>query len=67
MKKVGKVVKVKAEKKEVVVEVESNKSFAKTNDFFKKACLKASTEPTKRQASKFRRNIGKAFTHIKEV
>ena len=54
---------VKKEKKAVVVpERESNKSFAKTNVVFQEACTKVGAEPTKRQASKFRRGMGKAFT-----
>ena len=39
----------------------TNRVYAETNQAFKNACAKASTPPTKRQASKFRRGLGKAW------
>ncbi len=39
----------------------TNKVFATTNKDFMAACTKADVEPTKRQASKYRRKIGKAW------
>ena len=39
----------------------SNKEFALTNKDFLSACLKADTPATKRQASKWRNNKGKAW------
>jgi hypothetical protein len=39
----------------------TNRQFAKENEIFKQSCQEAKVEPTKRQASKFRRNLGKAF------
>ncbi len=40
---------------------ESNREFAKTNVKFLEACGKAQVDPTKRQASKYRRKIGRAW------
>ena len=40
---------------------EDNKTFAQTNQAFKNACEKAGIPATKRQASKFRRKLGKAW------
>ena len=40
---------------------EDNKTFAQTNTAFKTACEKAGLPPTKRQASKFRNEYGKAY------
>ena len=45
----------------------TNKEFAKKDEVFMKACELASTQPTGRQASKFRRNKGIAFLHKKEA
>lgn len=39
----------------------TNKEYAKDNKEFKDACEKVGVEPTKRQASKWRMNKGKAF------
>jgi len=41
--------------------IETNKEYAKNNTQFKQCCMFSECEPTKRQASKFRRKIGKAF------
>lgn len=38
-----------------------NRDFAKDNPTFKLACEAAGVQPTKRQASKYRRGIGRAF------
>ena len=38
----------------------TNKEFARTNDKFIAACKNVGIEPTKRQASKWRNNKGKA-------
>lgn len=38
-----------------------NKVFASNNQLFRKACELASVDPTRRQASKYQRGIGKAF------
>ena len=46
-------------KKEVV----TNARYAKENDVFRDACVKAGVEPTTRQASKWRLKKGKAFRH----
>ena len=40
---------------------ETNRVYAETNQAFRNACAKAITPPTKRQASKFRRGLGKAW------
>lgn len=40
---------------------EDNKTFAQTNTAFKTACENAGLPPTKRQASKFRNEYGKAY------
>ena len=40
----------------------TNTEFAKTNKEFKLACSRAGVEPTPRQASKFRRKRGLAYT-----
>jgi len=63
MKKKG--VKV-APKEKVVDDRVTNRDFMK-DDHFVKACEKAGTPVTKRQASKFRRGIGKAYRSRKEV
>ena len=39
----------------------TNKDFAEKDEPFKKACEQAGVKPTKRQASKWRRNKGKAY------
>jgi hypothetical protein len=39
-----------------------NAIFAKTDETFKKKCEKAKVEPTKRQASKYRRKFGSAYS-----
>lgn len=41
----------------------TNREFALHNKAFQKACEKASTPPTKRQASKFRRKQGLAYQY----
>lgn len=38
----------------------TNRDFAKDNKKFHVACKRADTKPTMRQASKFRRRMGKA-------
>lgn len=38
-----------------------NSGFALTNQQFRAACEKAGVEPTRRQASKYRRKTGKAY------
>lgn len=40
---------------------QTNAQFAAENDTFKQACATAGVEPTKRQASKFRRGMGQAW------
>jgi len=40
----------------------TNQEFAKTNSKFKAACEAAGIEPTQRQASKWRRKVGLAYT-----
>lgn len=40
---------------------ETNRTFAETNQAFKKACERAGTPATKRQASKFRNERGIAY------
>jgi predicted HicB family RNase H-like nuclease len=44
-----------------------NREFAKSDENFIKACEKAGVQPTRRQASKFRRGFGLAFKHRKGV
>lgn len=39
----------------------TDREYAKTNKGFIKACKEADTEPTKRQASKYRRGQGIAY------
>ena len=39
----------------------SNADFAKTDQAFKTACEKTNTQPTSRQASKWRQKTGKAY------
>lgn len=39
----------------------TNAQFSQTDAVFLKACFLAGTPPTKRQASKYRRKIGKAY------
>lgn len=43
----------------------TNTRYAKINKVFKTACQLAKTEPTPRQASKFRRGLGKASRFAK--
>lgn len=43
----------------------TNRVFAETITQFKDACTKAGVEPTKRQASKFRRRFGSAYMAVK--
>lgn len=38
-----------------------NSVFAKTDDGFKKKCETAGVQPTRRQASKYRRKFGSAY------
>ena len=38
-----------------------NDAFAKTNQEFQDACSKVDVKPTRRQASKWRRKLGKAY------
>ena len=38
-----------------------NREFAKTDEQFKAACEKAGVQPTPRQASKYRRKMGRAY------
>jgi hypothetical protein len=40
----------------------SNAQYAQTSEMFRAACDEAGVQPTKRQASKFRRGIGAAYT-----
>ena len=40
---------------------QTNKQFMDSNEIFQAACSKANVKPTKRQAGKFRRKLGKAF------
>jgi hypothetical protein len=42
-----------------------NRAFAGQDENFKRACFDAGVEPTKRQASKFRRGIGRAHKALK--
>lgn len=39
----------------------TNRQFTEENKLFRKLCLLAEVEPTKRQASKYRREQGAAF------
>ena len=39
----------------------TNTQFAKDNEEFKSACASVNLEPTPRQASKWRRKVGKAY------
>lgn len=41
--------------------MKTNKEFAKEDEQFKTACERSQTDPTKRQASKWRNKKGKAF------
>lgn len=43
------------------VTVETNASYAKTNDTFKQACAEVGIPPTSRQAGKWRRKTGLAW------
>jgi len=47
----------------------TNAKFAGTNEQFKEACKAAGVAPTSRQASKYRRKMGKAYKEgrIKDV
>ena len=40
---------------------QTNAEYAKTSTHFRSHCLAAGVEPTKRQASKFRRGVGSAY------
>ena len=42
----------------------TNAHFASNNKEFKKACKEAGVKPTSRQASKFRRGMGKAYQQM---
>jgi hypothetical protein len=44
----------------------TNKEFSQTDRTFIEACKRAMVQPTKRQASKFRRNVGSAFKALKK-
>ena len=41
----------------------THKEFSDTDAGFREACREADTEPTMRQASKYRRKMGKAYKH----
>ena len=43
--------------------MQTNKEFAQENKDFRDACQRAGIEATKRQASRFRRKKGKAYTY----
>lgn len=43
----------------------TNKEFAKTDGKFRDACAEVNIDPTKRQASKYRRKMGKAYKGIR--
>lgn len=45
----------------------TNTQFAANNGKFRKACELAEIEPTARQASKYRRGMGKAFAASKKA
>lgn len=45
----------------------TNRTFAKNDDIFKKCCQEANIPDTKRQASKFRRNKGKAYKVLEKL
>lgn len=45
----------------------TNREFAKQNDLFKEACEMARTEPTTRQASKFKRGMGLAWKALQDT
>ena len=49
---------------EVVVNVRSHREFARSDDKFQKACERANISATSRQASKWRRKMGKAYMEI---
>lgn len=44
-----------------------NKEFASTDQLFRKACDLAGVQPTKRQASKWRRGLGAAYSKKNEA
>ena len=57
----------RAKKNSQSVAYVSNESFAVTDELFKRKCVAAGIPPTGRQASKFRRGMGKAFnTEVKD-
>jgi hypothetical protein len=39
----------------------TNREFAMADGLFRAACARAGVEPTRRQASKFRRHVGRAW------
>ena len=43
---------------------ETNRDYSNNNFAFQKACQKANSKPTPRQASKFRREMGAAYKII---
>jgi len=44
-----------------------HQQFARSDNTFYRCCVLAGVEPTKRQASKFRRGIGAAFEQLKNL
>ena len=44
-----------------------NREYAEKELRFRRACMKAGVSPTKRQASKYRRKIGKAYREGREL
>lgn len=44
-----------------MVERMTNRMFAETNKLFQKDCQTANVQPTRRQASKYRRSVGAAW------
>ena len=44
----------------------TNTEFAANDGAFRKACQKAGVEPSRRQASKFRRKMGRAYRASQE-
>jgi len=47
--------------------VQTNREFAKTDTEFQRKCELAKVNPTKRQASKFRRGEGAAYRTLKSL
>ena len=45
----------------------NNREFSQQDDHFRKCCKEAGTEPTTRQASKFRKKRGKAYQFKNKV